>query len=148
MDPVTLLSTALTIVISIGAWFFDQKILGCKAPIRATLGLITLAIGTWIGSTIALAHAFEVPGAYGPVQFWVGDTEAHRFIQGPRTTAAFAIWGGLLASSLSVLATGLSLVLGPKEERRLARVALPAFALAIYGLSWWMFIHYSFFPSA
>ena len=50
MDPVTLLSTALTIVISIGAWFFDQKILGCKAPIRATLGLITLAIGTWIGT--------------------------------------------------------------------------------------------------
>lgn len=147
MNPVTL-STALTIVIVISAWFLDQKVLGCKSPIRAVLGLITLAIGTWIGTTIAFALAFEVPGAYGPVQFWVGDTEAHRFIQGPRTTAFFAIWGGLLSSGLSVLAAGLSLVLGPKEETRLARLALPAFALAIYALSWWMFIHYRFYPSA
>ena len=113
----TIVSTSLTTVIIIGGWVLDQNALGCKTPIRAVLGLITLAIGSWICLTIVFAFAFKVPGAYGPVQYWVGDPEAHRFISGPRTVALFAIWGGLLFSGLLGLATAVSMALGPKETR-------------------------------
>ncbi len=90
------LSTTLTFAIVVCGWFLDQKALGCKTPTRAILGLIPLAIGAWICLTIIFAFTFKVPGAYGPVQYWVGDTQAHRFIRGPRTVALFAIWSGLI----------------------------------------------------
>ena len=146
MSP-TLVSTILTTVIIIGGWGLDQNVLGCKTPIRAILGLITLTIGSWICLTIVFAFAFKVPGAYGPVQYWVGSPEAYRFISGPRTVALFAIWGGLLLSGLLVFATAVSIVLGPKAKR-LKRVVLPSVALASYGLAWWLFINCGFYPSA
>jgi hypothetical protein len=143
----TFVSTILTAMFVIGGWFLDQNILGCRSPVRAILGLITLTIGSWICLTIVFAFAFKVPGAYGPVQYWVGDSEAHRFISGPRTIALFAILGGLIFSSLSILATLLSLAFGPKEIR-FKRTILPTAALAIYGLAWWLFIRCGFYPSA
>jgi len=146
MSP-TFISTILTAMIVIGGWVFDQNTLGCRTPIRAILSLITLAIGSWIVLTIGFAFAFKVPGAYGPVQYWVGDPEAHRFISGPRTTALFAILGGLLFSSLSILTTLLSLAFGPKGTR-FQRTVLPTAALATYGLAWWLFIRCGFYPSA
>jgi hypothetical protein len=73
--------------------------------------------------------------------------EAHRFISGPRTFALFAILGGQFVAGLSVLITTVSVVSGPKELR-LKRIVLPLVGLAIYGLSWWMFIECSFYPSA
>jgi hypothetical protein len=137
----------LTAVVVVGAWVLDQNALGCKTPIRFILALITLAIGAWICLTIVFAFAFKVPGAYGPVQYWVGDSEAHRFIRGPRTVALFTIWAGLLFSSLSVIATLVSLAIGPKGTR-LRIIVLPSIALASYGLAWWLFIRCSFYPSA
>ena len=141
------LSTTLTIAIVVCAWFLDQRALGCNTPVRAILGLIPLAIGAWICLTIIFALAFKVPGAYGPVQYWVGDMQAHRFMRGPRTVALFAIWGGLIFAGLSVLATIVSLALKP-HEGQFKRVTVPTAALAIYGLSWVLFIHYGFYPSA
>ena len=140
-------STILTILILVAGWFLDQKSLGCQSPVRMGLALIMLAIGSWICLTIFFACLFQVPGAYGPVQYWVGDMAAHRFISGPRTFALFAIWGGLLVAGLSALATIVSLVSGP-AELRLKRIALPLVGLAVYGLSWLMFVGCSFYPSA
>ena len=140
-------STLLTICILVAGWFIDQKTLGCQGPVRMGLALITLAIGAWICLTILFACLFQIPGAYGPVQYWVGDMEAHRFISGPRTFALFAIWGGLLVAGLSAIVTIISVVSGP-GELRVKRMMLPLAGLAIYGLSWWMFIACSFYPSA
>ncbi len=140
-------STILTILMLVAGWFIDQKSLGCQGPVRMGLALITLAIGAWICLTILFACLFQVPGAYGPVQYWVGDMEAHRFISGPRTFALFAILGGQFVAGLSVLITTVSVVSGPKELR-LKRIVLPLVGLAVYGLSWWMFIECSFYPSA
>ncbi len=111
------------------------------------LALITLAIGSWICLTILFACLFKVPGAYGPVQYWVGDMAAHRFISGPRTFALFAILGGQFVAGMSVLATIISVMSGPKELR-LKRIALPLVGLAVYGMSWLMFVECSFYPSA
>ena len=141
------LSTALTVIIRVGGWWLDQKMLCCRTPVRATLGLVPLAIGSWISLTILFALAFKVPGAYGPVQYWVGSAEAHRFIAGPRTVALFAIWGGILFTSLSAMATAISLTRSPTGTR-LKRMVLPAVALASYGLAWWLFIRCGFYPSA
>ncbi|MEM9448400.1 MAG: hypothetical protein AAGA75_07685 [Cyanobacteria bacterium P01_E01_bin.6] len=143
----TTISTSLTAVITIGGWVLDLNVLGCKTPLRAILGLITLAIGSWIWLTIVLAFALKIPGAYGPVQYWVGDPEAYRFISGPRIVALFAILGGLLSSALLGLATAASVVRGPKGTR-FKRIILPTFALANYGLAWWLFINCGFYPSA
>jgi hypothetical protein len=140
-------STILTILILVAAWFIDQKSLGCQSPVRMIFALITLAIGTWICLTILFACLFQVPGAYGPVQYWVGDMEAHRFISGPRTFALFAILGGQFVAGLSALVTIVSVVSGPRELR-VKRMIVPLAGLAIYGLSWWMFIVCSFYPSA
>ena len=87
-------STILTILILVAAWFIDQKSLGCQSPVRMVFALITLAIGSWICLTILFACLFQVPGAYGPVQYWVGDMEAHRFISGPRTLRCLLSWVG------------------------------------------------------
>ena len=140
-------STILTILILIAGWFIDQRSLRCQSPFRMGLALITLAIGSWICLTIVFACLFQVPGAYGPVQYWVGDMAAHRFISGPRTFALFAIWGGLVIACLSVLVTLVSVVSGPRELRW-KRVVLPLVGLAVYGVSWVMFVECSFYPSA
>ncbi|MDG2992188.1 hypothetical protein L3556_14810 [Candidatus Synechococcus calcipolaris G9] len=144
---VTIFSTVLTALIVFSGWFLDQNALGCKSRVRAIFGLVPLAIGSWICLTIVFAFAFKVPGAYGPVQYWVGDMEAYRFISGPRTIAAFAILGGIFFAIISVLVTAIYVALNPSGSR-LKGIITPSVALAIYGLAWWMFINCGFYPSA
>lgn len=142
------LATIITIALVWGGWFIDQKKLECKTRIRAVLGLIPLGIGVWICSLIFFAFLFKAPGAYGPVQYWVGsDTTASDFMLFARVFAFLAILFGLFFAALSVLATVASLVFSQKRYE-LRVIVIPSAGLAAYGLSWLIFFGFKFYPTA
>jgi hypothetical protein len=147
----TIISVVITIAIVWGGWFIDQKTLGCKTRIRAVLGLVPLGIGSWVCSLISFAFLLRAPGAYGPVQYWVGsDSAASDFMLYMRAIAFFAILLGLLFAALSLLATASSLAyLAYRQEGyRLRLIVVPSAGLAAYGLSWLMFFKLHFYPTA
>ena len=146
MTP-ALYASIITLVTLAAAVWVDQRRLRCGSRFRLVLALIMLAIGSWTGWTIFFALEMQVPGAYGPVQYWVGDAAAHRFIQGPRTIAMFAMWGGWLISILSVVVTVVSAARARSTDRML-RLLVPVASWVAFGLAWWAFVHYRFFPSA
>jgi hypothetical protein len=130
------ISITITIAIVWGGWFIDQKTLGCKTRIRAVLGLVPLGIGSWVCSLIVFSFLLKAPGAYGPVQYWLGsDTAASDFMLYMRVIAFFAILLGLFFSALSLLATAASLAYR-QEGYRLRLIVVPLAGLTAYGLSW------------
>jgi hypothetical protein len=142
----TVISITITIAIVWGGWFIDQKTLGCKTRIRAVLGLIPLGIGSWVCSLIVFSFLLKAPGAYGPVQYWLGsDTAASDFMLYMRVIAFFAILLGLFFAALSLLATAASLAYR-QEGYRLRLIVVPSAGLTAYGLSWLMFFKLHFYP--
>lgn len=143
----TVISIIITIALVWGGWFIDQKTLGCKTRIRAVLGLVPLGIGSWVCSLIFFSFLLKAPGAYGPVQYWVGsDTAASDFMLYMRVIAFFAILLGLFFAALSLLATAASLAYR-QEGYRLRLIVVPSAGLAAYGLSWLMFFKLHFYPT-
>ncbi len=146
-----MIATVLSIIVTIAlvwlGWFIDQKTLECKTRIRAVLGLIPLGIGSWVCSLIFLAFLFKAQGAYGPVQYWVGnDTAASDFMFYMRVIAALAIISGLFFSVLSLLATVVSLAY-KQEGYKLRLTVVPLAGLSTYGLSCFMFYALKFYPT-
>ena len=143
----TLISIIITIALMWGGWFVDQKTLNCKTRVRAVLGLVPLGIGSWVCSLIFFSSLLKAPGAYGPVQYWVGtDKVASDFMFYVRVIAFLAILLGLFFAALSLLATVASLAY-EQEGYRLRLVVVPSVGLVAYGLSWLMFFKLHFYPT-
>ncbi len=129
------------------AWRFDQRTLNCGTPWRAAVSVALLVVAVWIVVLIQSAILLKLPGAYGPVQFWINDPAAASFMMGPRVWALFSIVGGLVLSVITFVAAISALFFNTKNSRWY-RLATPSIALAIYALACYWFIHYNFYPSA
>lgn len=146
VNPVTL-AGAITAVVVLAAWYLDQGVLRCGTPFRAAFALMTLAIGTWVGSLVLLANALEVPGAYGPVQYWVGDARAERFMTGPRDASFFLMYSGIPLAACNIVATLVSMF-RPPPEARVRRLAVPVLGLASFAAAWYLYVAFHFYPDA
>ena len=140
----SILISAATVFI---AWKLDQRKFRCETPLRAFASLILLALSTWVTAIIFLSLLLKVPGAYGPVQFWVGSEEAHYFIMGSRVIALFSVFGGVVVAAVTALAAIVSLFIAPTEHR-LRRLVLPGVALSIYAGAFFSFLYFEFYPRA
>jgi len=139
-----LISAIAAAVFTWCGWFLDQRVLRCQTRVRLISTLVLLCIATWLVALIQLAFWLQVPGAYGPVQYW-GDT-GHGFM-GVRALAMFAVLGGMFAALIVFFSTVASLFIGSKTLR-LFRCVVPAIALAAFAWAYYMFFEYEFFPSA
>jgi hypothetical protein len=129
------------------AWRLDQRLLGCGTRWRAVVSIILLGIAVWVATLIHSALLLKVPGAYGPVQYWVGSNAAHDFISGPRVWALFSMLGGMWIAGLTAIAAVVSIFL--KSERpRWTRLIVPSMALVVFALAYYWFIRCGFYPSA
>ena len=96
-------ATVLAIAVSCGSWLVDQRLLKCKTKVRAVLATMGLLAGTWVCFLIKALFFFQVPGAYGPVQYWHGVT--HMSMTDIRLFAFLLTMCGILISIATLLAT-------------------------------------------
>ena len=134
-------------IATFGAWKLDQKVLNCGTMPRAVISLILLGIAVWVAVLIQAAINLKVPGAYGPVQFWINNEEADNFMFGPRVWAMFSLLGGFWVAILTGISAIVSLFF-KNEKIQWNRLIIPAVAISIFALACFWFEHYRFYPSA
>jgi hypothetical protein len=144
---IMLSAIVLAVAAVIGVMIVDQYYMRCETPIRAELAAMLMGVGTGLVVLIGGSLLLKVPGAYGPVQYWHSDPAAMKFMMGPRVVALFTVCGGLLLAVCLGVATLVSLAY-PADGRRWHRLIVPGVALAMYGLAYYLFAAYEFFPSA
>jgi len=130
-----------------GAFYIDQRLLGCRNSTRMVLALILLSIGIWLITVHPLALWLQVPGSYGPVQFWVDAPGRGMGFMHVRILGMFLTLGGVwvaVAVSIATI-TGLFLESSVPKWRR---CLIPGIGLAVYATAYYMFFHYGFSPSA
>ena len=147
MNTSLLIATTSAIVTCIIAWWVDQQILACSTKFRTVLSIILLGIGVWVSVLIHSSLLLKVPGAYGPVQYWVGSEKAHDFMSGPRVWALFSMVGGMWIAGFTAIATVISMLL-KSNNSRWARLIIPSISLIIFVLAYFWFIRCGFYPSA
>lgn len=127
-----------------GGWYIEQRVLGCPNSARRFLTLMLLGISVWLITLIHSAFWLEVPGAYGPVQYWDDDEEAFMAV---RAVAMLVTLIGLLLA-VAVLGLTLNAFVVGSSWSALVQGIVPALALAAYALAYRIFVTYGFFPSA
>ena len=146
-----MISVVIAIVLALGvsavAVYSDQRLLRCGTPLRLVCAVALLAIAAWTISIILAADLLHIPGAYGPVQFWVGSSEAYSFMNVRVLTLFLLVPAGFPLFVLTVIAMIASLFFKSNTSRRY-RLLIPGIALCAFGIAWYMFVEYYFFPSA
>jgi hypothetical protein len=142
-----LISVVLSAAAILGSWYFDQLFLDCRSPIRLILTLALLGIAIWVISIIHVAFWLRVPGAYGPVQFWAGAPGGGLDFMGVRALALFAMLAGMLLAVAAPIAT-IASFFAQSATPKWHRCVIPAVAIGVYCIAYWMFFAYQFFPSA
>ena len=141
------LAIVVSAIVVSTATVFDQRVLRCGTPIRLVVAALLLMASAWLVSVIKLALWFEVPGAYGPVQFWVGAPEAGAFQQ-VRVFALFLlILGAQPLAALTLVATLVSLFL-KSPTPRWHRCIVPFISIVTFAVGYYLFNACGFFPSA
>ncbi len=128
-------------------WRLDQQRLNCGTKFRAIASLVLLCIAVWVAALIHSSLLLKVPGAYGPVQYWVGSEAAHDFMSGPRVWALFSMIGGMWVAGFTAIAAVVSLFL-KSEESRWTRLIVPSISIIAYIITYYWFIRCGFYPSA
>jgi hypothetical protein len=127
-----------------GGWCLEHRILACPNSARQLLTLTLLGISIGLITLIQSAFWFEVPGVYGPVKYWSDDGNAFMAVSAVATLVTFV---GLLFA-IVVLGFTFNDVVESSPSSAWRQTIVPIFALAAYGLAYWMFAEYGFFPSA
>ena len=142
---------ALSIIIaftsSLVVWRIDQSKYSCATKFRLVPTVALVLLSVWLISLIILSRILEVPGAFGPVQFWVGNERAYSFIEGPRIWALFVAIGGLGVVAATVISTTISIFV-KSLSNRWYRLVTPAVAISLYGVAYYLMVYYNFYPSA
>ena len=145
-----MLPVVIALVISLGvaaaAIYADQRVLRCSTRMRLFFGIPLLAIAAWTVSIILVANWLKTPGAYGPVQFWVGSREASAFMS-VRTLTLFLTLVGYGLALLTVIST-IATMFTKGDAPRGYRLLIPGLGLGLFVLALFMFTEYYFFPSA
>lgn len=128
-------------------WKLDQQVLNCGTRFRAVSSLLLLCIAVWVAVLIHSSLLLKVPGAYGPVQYWVGSEAAHDFMSGPRVWALFSMLGGIWIAGFTVINAIISLFLRP-EQSRWNRLIVPSISVIVFIIAYYWFIRCGFYPSA
>jgi hypothetical protein len=127
-----------------GGWYIEQRVLECPKSVRGFLTLTLLGISIWLITLIHSALWLEVPGAYGPVQYWDEGEEAFMAV---RAVAMLVMLVGMLLT-VAVLGLTFNAVVVEPPSSAWRQVIVPTFALAVYVLAYRVFVAYGFFPSA
>jgi hypothetical protein len=129
------------------AWWFDQHVLNCGTKFRAVVSLILLCIAVWVAVLIHSSLLLKVPGAYGPVQYWVGSEAAHDFMSGPRVWTLFLMLGGMWLAGFTAIIAIVSLFIG-SDRSRWNRLIVPSVSVIVFIIAYYWFVRCSFYPSA
>ncbi len=142
-----LIATVFAFAAGLGTWLLDQRLLRCRTRLRAAVATSLTAVATWTAVLIQSALLLEIPGAYGPVQYWHNDPGAMDFMMTARVLALFLMFPGWLLAALTPIVAFVSL-LSPADGNRWNRLVVPTVALAVFGLAISWLGHYDFLPSA
>ena len=126
-----LIATIVAILAGVFAWRFDQRSLRCGSPGRGALAAVILAGGVWVCALIQAMFLLQVPGAYGPVQYWGDDaTRMH----GPRMLALLVVYLGYFLAPINV-AVALWSLRGsePNSENRVFMPLLGGMSILLAG---------------
>ena len=140
-----LLALITACVFTTAGWWLDQWVLACGTTWRAMPASALLAIGSGVVILITASRWLEVPGAYGPVQYW--GEEGISFMMRTRASTLFVMLFGMLLSVTTALLTVASLFYEARRSR-FSRLVLPTLAEATFILAHYIFMEYEFFPSA
>lgn len=140
-------ATLVALLTGMSAWFLDQRYLEVGSRPRAVLAVALIGLSAWLVGLILTAIWLEVPGAYGPVQFWGDSPAALDFMRGPRVWAMFLALGGLPLAAVTLGVAVLALFLRP-FRRRWWRLLVPGSALGLYAFAIYLISHYGFTPRA
>ncbi len=114
---------------------------------RRALAVALLGASAWLITLILAAQWMQAPGAYGPVQYWVG-AEAHvGLIYQLRVLAMFVVLVCMAIAAAVGVATIVSLF-RPGSTLRRQLCVIPALALGSFAVAYHLFFSREFFPSA
>jgi hypothetical protein len=96
-----------------------------------------MGIGSWILLVVLLAHGFEVPGCYGPPQYWHDEGRSFMWV---RVVALLLALLGFVLAFLGTAATIAAL--------SWRATVVPFMAMVAYGAGMWAFASREFWPTA
>jgi hypothetical protein len=129
-----------------GAWRADQRLCKSETRNRWISSVILIAISAWIIPLILLANWLQIPGYYGPVQYWNDGPGGGMALFHVRAFSMLAMMVGLLVA----VAAFAGLIAGFFAETRnlqWRRSLIPTISLVAYFLAWTMLMAYRFFPT-
>lgn len=132
-----LIASLVTAVLLAAAWLLDQRVLKCGSGWRQVSALALLGIGSWVVLVVLLSHALQVPGCYGPPQYWDDDGRAFMWV---RAVALLLVVLGFVVALACALAT--------LAVMRWHACVLPFTAVAAYVAGMWVFFARAFWPTA
>ena len=141
-----LVALVLSLAMSGAAIYSDQRLLRCGTLLRLLFATPLLAIATWTVTVIVVANWLETPGAYGPVQFWVGSPEASAF-RSVRTLTLFLLIAGYPLTVLTVISM-IAALFFKSHTARGYRLLIPGIALVAFGVGLYLCGEYHFYPTA
>jgi hypothetical protein len=147
MAAMVALLTAILAAIG-SAWcgrLVDRRLAGTEPSPRRIVSITLLAASVWLMVLIELAHALEIPGYYGTVQYWThADGSVSPFFH-VRALAMLVVLGSTLAAFVVAIATFGDVWAGQLIPRwRLCMV--PLAALASFAIALQLFGSRQFFP--
>jgi hypothetical protein len=142
-----LIANLSAVIITLAFWNLDQRVLKCHTQTRLWFAIIPLSISVWLIILIHLALWLQVPGAYGPVQYWTDSPGGGQDFVRIRVLAFLLLFG----TSLAVLATPIVLIrslLQRSGGSRWRRCVIPTITFGLYAFAFYSFFVYEFFPTA
>jgi hypothetical protein len=128
-------------------WRSDFNLTGGPTTGRRALAGALLGASAWLITLILAASWLQVPGAYGPVQYWVGAEEHIGFLYQMRVLAMFLVLGGMLVAAAVAIAT-IAAVWRRGSTPRWQLCVIPVLALGSFAVAYHLFFSREFFPSA
>ena len=137
--------TTITILVTFSSWKAERTFLEESSSFRTKVSLVLLDIGLWTPVMILVSFQLELPGSYGPVQFWAGENDTYLIMFYARIFSLLSMMFGLLLLLLTIVATIIACFRSAKAGLRLT--ILPVAAIVAYAFCWWCAAYFYFFPS-
>jgi hypothetical protein len=142
-----LIAVATAICVAWCGWRTDLNLTGGPTTGRRALAIALLGASAWLITLILAAIWLRVPGAYGPVQYWVGAEGHVGFLYQLRVLAMFLVLGCMLVAAAVGVAT-IAALCRPGSTPRWQLCVIPALAIGSFAVAYHLFFSQEFFPSA
>jgi hypothetical protein len=142
-----LIAAAMATGVAWCGWRTDLNLTGEPTTGRRALAVALLGASAWLITLILAANWLQVPGAYGPVQYWAGAEEHVGFIYQMRALALFLVLGCMLVAAAVGVST-IAALCRPGSTPRWQLCVIPALALVSFAVAYHLYFSREFFPSA